>query len=209
MPSAERFKRVALIAIISLVIGASTLANLLKQTPPPEDALARAAAASERPSASPTSAPRADVVPSPAEAAKPEVPTRTPPAPVTTAAVPAPAPALPSAPVAEPPVPAVPPVAHAGEFPPMQPMTDDAAKSAAAAATTAARPQRADTAQRTAEKPATEKPAAEKPAAEKPAAEKSAAEKPDVKRSADGRSTKHKRVRPEPYPMRDFLTSHR
>ena len=41
---------------------------------------------------------------------------------------------------------------------------------------------------------------------EKPA---QAAEKPDVKRTADGRPAKRQRVRPAPYPMRDFLASHR
>jgi hypothetical protein len=194
MPSAERFRRFALIAIISLVIGASTLANLLKQTTPPEDALARAAVAGERPS-SPIPAPRADVVSPPANAAKPEVPAQATPAPVTTAAAPAPSSPAPPPSIAEPPAPAAPPIAQAGEFPPMQPMTDDAAKPGAAAAAVTARPQRADTEpQRRAEKPAAEKPASEKP---------------EVKRTADGQSTKRKSVRPAPYSMRDFLASHR
>jgi hypothetical protein len=36
-----------------------------------------------------------------------------------------------------------------------------------------------------------------------------AAQKPEVKRAAETRPVKPQRVRPVPYPMRDFLASHR
>jgi hypothetical protein len=192
MPLAERFRRVALIAVISLVIGISTLANLLKQPASPDETLARAALASpsERP-AVPLNAPPANAAP-PVKAVTPEVSP-----PVTTAVAPAPTPQAAPAPVpvaAPAPPAAAPPPAQAAEFPPMQPMTDEAVRAPAAS-----RPQQASR---------SEKPAAEKPAAEKPVAEKPVAEKPDVRRAADGRA-KRKSARPAPYPMRDFLASHR
>jgi hypothetical protein len=193
MPSAEHFKRIALISIISLVIGIGTLANMLKQPAPPEDTIARAAFASPSERLAPPPAvpqPAADEVPPLVKDAKPEMP-----APATTAAAPAPPP--PPAPIVEPPTPTVStPAAQAAEFPPMQPMEEIPQKPAASAA---ARAQKPDTG------PAR---AAEKPAAEKPVSEKPAAEKPDVKRAAEDRS-KRKHVRPAPYPMRDFLASHR
>jgi hypothetical protein len=42
-----------------------------------------------------------------------------------------------------------------------------------------------------------------------PSAPKPSAEKPGVKRAAEGNAAKPKLVRPAPYPMRDFLASHR
>jgi hypothetical protein len=69
----------------------------------------------------------------------------------------------------------------------MQPMTDEAVRTLTAPA--APRPQQA-----------------KRP--ESPAAEKPAAERPDVRRTAEGRA-KRKSTRPAPYPMRDFLASHR